>query len=92
MHIFNIPIWKTRDQGTLIATVWEFGLSNHPTLSKQWNFIADYYNNSLMLDEVCGLITDDGFKTSYKPNFIHVYHNWGNQDWNIWKWLTKKQL
>jgi hypothetical protein len=92
MHIFNMPIWKTRDQGTLIATVWEFGLSNHPTLSKQWNFIADYYNNGLMLDEVCGLITDDGFKTSYKPNFIHVYHNWGNQDWNIWKWLTKKQL
>lgn len=90
MHIFTLPNWKTRDQGTLIATAWEFGLSNHPTLSKQWNFIADYYNNGLMLDEEKGLITDDGFKTSYKPVFMHVYHNWGKQDWNIWQWISTK--
>lgn len=89
MHIFTLPNWKTRDQGTLIATAWEFGLNNHPTLSKQWNFIADYYNNGLMLDTEKGLITDDGFKTSYKPVFMHVYHNWGKQDWNIWQWITK---
>jgi len=90
MQIFTLPNWKTRDQGTLIATAWEFGLSKHPTLSKQWNFIADYYNNGLMLDAEKGLITDDGFKTSYTPVFMHVYHNWGKKDWNIWQWIIGK--
>lgn len=90
MHVFTLPNWKTRDQGTLIATAWEFGLNKHPTLSKQWNFIADYYNNGLMLDAEKGLVTDDGFKTSYKPVFMHVYHNWGKQDWNIWQWIITK--
>lgn len=42
MEIFKDVQWKTRDQGTLIATVWEFGLENHPTLNKRWNLIADY--------------------------------------------------
>lgn len=92
MHIFTLPGWKTRDQGTLIATAWEFGLNKHPTLSKQWNFIADYYNKGLMLDDDKNLITDDGFKTSYKPVFMHVYHNWGKQDWNIWQWIIGKKL
>ncbi|MDP6909843.1 MAG: hypothetical protein QF371_10070, partial [Flavobacteriales bacterium] len=29
MDIFKDPNWKTRDQGTLIATAWEFGLDEH---------------------------------------------------------------
>jgi HD superfamily phosphohydrolase YqeK len=90
MHIFTQLTWKTRDQGTLIATAWEFGLSNHPTLSKKWNFIADYFNNGLMLNSNEGILTDDGFNTSYKPSFMHVYHNWGKQDWEIWQWIENK--
>jgi hypothetical protein len=90
LHIFTLPNWKTRDQGTLIATAWEFGLNNHPTLSKKWNFIADYFNNGLMLNSNEGIVTDDGFSTSYKPSFMHVYHNWGKQDWGIWQWIETK--
>lgn len=90
MHIFNLPQWKTRDQGTLIATAWEFGLSNHQTLSKQYNFIADYYNNGVQINANENLITDDGFITSYKPAFVHVYHHWMDNTWPIWQWITTK--
>lgn len=44
MEIFKDSKWKTRDQGTLIATAWEFKLQNHSTLSRAWNLIADYHN------------------------------------------------
>lgn len=90
MHIFTLPNWKVRDQGTLIATVWEFGLSNHPTLSKKFNFIADYYNNGVQINTQTEKITDDGFITSYKSAFIHVYHHWGNRSWPIWQWVESK--
>lgn len=90
LHIFSLPNWKTRDQGTLIATAWEFGLQDHPTLSKKWNFLADFYNKGLVLKANENLISDDGFENSYSPNFIHVYHNWENKDWNVWQWIETK--
>jgi hypothetical protein len=83
--IFKDKNWRTRDQGTLIATAWEFGLSKHPILSKKWNFIADYNNLNLKVKE--GVITDDNFKTSYVPAFVHVYHNYGLKGWQIWDWV-----
>jgi hypothetical protein len=89
-HIFSLPNWKTRDQGTLIATVWEMGLQNQGVLSKKWNFIADCYNKGLALKADENRISDDGFKTSYTPNFIHVYHNWENKDWDVWQWIVTK--
>nr|WP_315164643.1 hypothetical protein [uncultured Flavobacterium sp.] len=90
VHIFSLPNWKTRDQGTLIATVWEFGLQSQPTLSKKWNFLADYHNSGLALKATDNLISDNGFKNSYAPNFIHVYHNWGKKDWSVWQWIETK--
>jgi hypothetical protein len=87
MQIFTLPNWKVRDQGTLIATAWEFGLVNHPTLSKKFNFIADYNNNGVQVNTQTEHITDDGFVTSYQPAFVHVYHNWGNKSWPIWQWI-----
>lgn len=90
MHIFNLKEWKVRDQGTLIATVWEFGLENHPTLPKKFNFIADYNNNGVQINTQTGYITDDGFITQHKPALVHVYHHWGNQTWPIWKWVETK--
>lgn len=85
--IFNNPDWKTRDQGTLIATVWEFGLQNHQTLSKQWNFIADYYKEGLDFNKE-GEYTDNYWKHRYKVSFIHVYHHWGDDSWPLWQNLT----
>jgi hypothetical protein len=90
VDIWRYPEWKLRDQGTLIATAWEFGLGNHKTLDKQWNFIADYYNQKLQLKEKKGLISDNGFKTSCQPVFMHVYHHFGNENWDVWKWVDSK--
>ena len=90
MKIFKDPHWKTRDQGTLIATAWQLGLQNSPLLSKKFNFIADPSNPRLMLSDDRKFITDDAFQTQYSPAFIHVFHHFGNSDWEIWNWVTEK--
>lgn len=90
VEIFTQDKWNTRDQGTLVATVWEFGLESHPTLSKEWNFIADFHNNKLALNKAANCISDDLFNTSYEPKFLHVFHEWENQDWEVWQWVISK--
>ncbi len=90
MHVFSLPNWKTRDQGTLIATAWEFGLANHPTLPKQFNFIADYNNINVQINPTTNQITDNGFVTSHKPVFIHVYHHWMDTTWPVWQWIEAR--
>ncbi|MEZ5002445.1 MAG: hypothetical protein R2730_05350 [Chitinophagales bacterium] len=90
MEIFKDDNWKTRDQGTLVATAWEFQLQNQPILDKKWNFIADYNNQFLELNPSTGYISDDSFKNKYKPVFIHVYHNFGMKGWEVWDWIEKK--
>lgn len=88
MEIFNDPKWKTRDQGTLIATVWEFGLQNHPMLNKKWNLIADYHNPYLAWDE--GQKIKLSKDEIIAPNFIHVYHHFGDENWDFWRQLVQK--
>jgi hypothetical protein len=87
MEIFKDAQWKTRDQGTLIATVWELGLQNHPTLSKKWNLIADYNNPFLkwVEDEI-----QLGATEKYKPALVHVYHHFGDETWSFWNELLEK--
>lgn len=86
MHIFSLPEWKTRDQGTLIATAWEFGLESHPSLSKKWNFIADENNSNL--DYKSGYIfTDDDWKNEYTVKLIHIYHRFGDESWDLWNYI-----
>lgn len=86
MHIFTLDKWKTRDQGTLIATAWEFGLVNHKTLNKKWNFIADYNKEGLDFKET-GQFTDDYWENEFNPALIHIYHHWGDETWSIWNWV-----
>lgn len=88
MRIFNLPNWYTRDQGTLIATVWEFNLQDNPLLPKKYNYIADYNNPKLMIDE-SGNFSDDAFKTKVKPALVHVYHNFGKKGWDVWDHVDK---
>ncbi|MCX7744769.1 MAG: hypothetical protein N2167_09440 [Flavobacteriales bacterium] len=87
-QIFSDPNWKIRDQGTLVATVWKLGMQNHPTLSKKWNLIIDYNTSGIFLqDNGCFTIQ----KNNIYPNFIHVYHHFGDTDWSLWnKILTFK--
>jgi hypothetical protein len=65
-------------------------LQNHPILSKEWNFIADFHNNKLVVSKSAGYISDDLFRTAYMPKFIHVFHEWGNEKWEVWNWIKAK--
>jgi len=87
LTIFKDPYWKTRDQGTLIATIWKFGLQKHPPLDKKWNLIADYYKPELKwLDQETVQLS---IKEKVKPNFVHVYHHFGDESWEFWNKLIQ---
>jgi hypothetical protein len=87
MEIFSDPKWKTRDQGTLIATVWEFGLQEHPMLNKKWNLIADFNNSYLKwIGNKIQIVENE----QYSPVFIHVYHHFGDKNWSFWNDLIKQ--
>lgn len=82
--IFSLKEWKTRDQGTLIATAWEMGLQHHPTLPLRFNLIADF--NRQALKHKGDLIFElNEQKVEIKPDFIHVYHHWADHDWEVWR-------
>ena len=86
MAIFEDPEWKTRDQGTLIATVWELGLQDHPTLPIAFNFLADYYHPTLKFNPQRGFQLP-GYDLPIQPLFTHVYHHWGDKTWAVWRWI-----
>lgn len=88
LRIFNVPEWKTRDQGTLIATAWQFDLENHPTLPTSFNLIADYHQRNL---NHLGNLTFkyENYTDVINPNFIHVYHHWGDRNWDVWNEVEK---
>ncbi len=89
MRIFEIKEWKTRDQGTLAATAWEFGLQNHRTLPSAFNLIADYENKKIIYHG--GLeFSAEGSQEPISPHFIHVYHHWGDAQWDVWKDVEAK--
>ena len=84
MEIFKDKKWKTRDQGTLAMTAWKFGLQNNPTLPIEYNFIADYNSDKVgYLGELS--FSYEGSKRIVQPNFIHVYHHWGDASWPVWR-------
>lgn len=88
LEIFKDPQWKTRDQGTLIATVWKLGLDKHPTLNEKWNYICDYNNKLFGYDKDNGMLTKDHKKYT-EVEFAHVYHHFGDTSWDFWNWVTK---
>jgi hypothetical protein len=90
LTIFNDPYWKTRDQGSLIATVWQQGLQHQALLPKKFNFIAYFYNPALMISEDKTAISDDAFVTQHQPPFIHVFEHFGDTGWDIWNWIENK--
>jgi len=83
MTIFDDPDWKTRDQGTLIATAWKYGLQKQKRLPEIYNFIADYYKQNITFEKGKGFSTDK-YKTIIKPHFIHIYHEFGRKGWDVW--------
>lgn len=72
------------DQSSLIATSFITGSQGMGYLPDQFNFIADFNNPKICWNVEKGY-SRDGFATAFKPAFIHVYHNWGDETWNIWQ-------
>lgn len=89
MYIFEQKYWKTRDQGTLIATVHQFGLNNHFTLPAEFNFIADYAHDKIQHKGNLQFTFENSQKV-ITPNFIHVYHHWGDESWDVWNEIEKR--
>lgn len=87
LSIFEDPDWKTRDQGTLIASVWKFGLQDQGTLPIEFNFLADYQNPAMQFDKAGGF-SFTGQSKSYQPYFLHIYHHWGDAAWPVWAWVN----
>lgn len=81
---FSNPYTKTRDQGTLALTVWKFGLQNHNNIPTEFNWITEFANNNIAWDKNKGY-TYDGFKTTFHPVLLHIYHEWENANWSIWE-------
>jgi hypothetical protein len=76
------------DQGTLIAAVWESGIQDQKPMSIKYNFITDPENKDVRFDSDLGY-TFNNFKTKFKPAFLHIYHDWGNLEWDIWQSVIK---
>ncbi|HXH19581.1 MAG TPA: glycosyltransferase [Chitinophagales bacterium] len=89
MKIFSLPNWNTRDQGTLIATVWQKNLQHQPTLPIEFNLIADYNNQSIRhKGNLCFDISEH--QREVKPHFVHVYHHWADKNWDTWQDVEKR--
>ena len=88
LEAFSLRNWKTRDQGTLIATVWKFGLENQPKLPVEYNFIADF-NHPTMLYKGDLTFCAHSNAEKIKPHFIHIYHHWGDVEWDLWNDIIK---
>lgn len=86
LSTFEDDRWKTRDQGTLAAATWKFGLQDMKTLPIQCNFLADFYKPEISFKDGTGF-TFDNFKNTFQPILIHIYHHFGDKRWNIWQYI-----
>ncbi len=84
LDIFHDPVWKTRDQGTLAAVTWYFGLQYHPTLPIKYNFIADYYHPDMVYMGQLQFSLKV-FQEPVSPLFLHIYHHFGDESWEVWR-------
>jgi SAM-dependent methyltransferase/4-hydroxybenzoate polyprenyltransferase len=73
MQVFAMDGWRTRDQGSLIATVWKHGMQDAPTLPQELNFIVDLGNFDISWfgDGVYGIDGEDGGRL--RPALLHLY-------------------
>jgi hypothetical protein len=92
VEIFKDSYWKTRDQGTLIASIWKNHLQNHTCLSEEYNFLADYNNPKISAKIKDGLIISTKNKVTFSPKFIHVYHEFGTKGWDVWDCIEAIKL
>lgn len=70
---FDWPEWRTRDQGALIASVWQLGLQDTPRLGQEFNFIvADPWENNIYVDSTKGwALSPTG--PWIRPRMLHLF-------------------
>lgn len=90
MRIFTDAAWRTRDQGTLIATVWEFGLQHLTPLPSRFNCITDPHIGGLMVSADGQALSLDGFLTRERPALVHVMYRFGDPTWDVWNWVASR--
>ena len=88
------PHWKTRDQGTLIATAWKFQLQNQPTLPTAYNYIVNAMRGIEMSKRATAPISEYFVNVSYSfdpnstlthPRFLHFINGGvGARGWRNW--------
>jgi hypothetical protein len=92
--IFSDPHWRTRDQGTLIATVWKLGLQRQAVLPRTYNYIVDAMHRvpdarrpSL---STADYYIDHGYSFDAsselpRPHFLHFINgSMGARGWKNW--------
>lgn len=89
LRIFKLSNWKTRDQGTLIATAWQFGLQHHKTLHRKFNLIADYGHRKIIHLRDLKFKVEAAGDEIISPSLIHVYHHWADLKWDVWRATEK---
>ena len=92
LEAFDDPYWKTRDQHTLITTIWKMGLQNHACLPQHFNFIADVGNTSLVFSKKEGYALHQSLP-KIKPYFLHLYsHDLTKRFWSVRRAVEKKMI
>jgi len=92
MRVFSLPGWRTRDQGTLVATVWEFGLQDQSLLPSRFNCILDARMGGTMISRDGRTVTTDAFLSKIRPALAHVLKRDSNPDSDIWRWVRMQAL
>jgi hypothetical protein len=82
LEIFKDAKWKTRDQGTLIATTWRFNRQKSKPLNSRWNYIIDFNNPKLNIQKIIEQHRENHVNKA--PQFLHVYHHFQDYDWHVW--------
>lgn len=90
MRIFGLPGWRTRDQGTLVATAWEFGLEDQPLVPARFNCILDANKADTMVSPSGDAVTTDAFLTRVRPSFAHVMYRTCDPTWDVWRWVAAR--
>lgn len=72
------------DQATLVVSAFKFDALKNKSLPIKYNFIADYNSKNTKWSAELGY-TYNNFESIFEPAFIHVYHHWGDQEWDIWQ-------
>jgi hypothetical protein len=88
---FEKPYWRVRDQGTLAAAAWRFGLERHATLPTRFNRIVDRFRGHAEERRAALSVADYRIDAGYSledrppPAFLHFINGGvGARGWRNW--------